>query len=218
MRRNRIIIVLVLLVLIFIIGYGIYPIYQSLTDVYNISRIKEFIENIGFFGVFVLLIIQILQVFIAIIPGEPIEVLAGVMYGTYFGAILCLIGIVIANTIIFYFSRKYGIEHLKKTKLYNKVYNHELLKNPLKLERLIFILYLIPGTPKDILAYVCAFSKVRFKDFIILSTLARVPSIITSTLAGTNIINGNIKFTIIIFTITLILGLMGINYQIKKND
>ena len=88
-----------------------------------------------------------------------------------------------------------------------------------KLETVIFILYLIPGTPKDVLSYIVPLTDIKPLNFFILLTLARIPSIISSTFAGANLAEGNWFMTIMIFLITAIIGLIGIYFNesfIKK--
>ncbi|MEG2088368.1 MAG: VTT domain-containing protein, partial [Angelakisella sp.] len=157
-----------------------------------------------------------LQIVVAVIPGEPIEVVAGAMYGIWGGLAVCLTGVLVGSAGIFWAVRRLGRERLRKTKLYPKLMNYKFLSNEEKLEAIVFLLYLIPGTPKDMLVYVCALTELPMRSFLLISTLARIPSVITSTMAGATFISGNYLLTIAIFVMTGLAGLMGIWYHNKR--
>ena len=81
----------------------------------------------------------------------------------------------------------------------------------------MFLLFLIPGTPKDLLVYIAALLPIKPLRFIIISTIARVPSIISSTLVGDNLIAGNWKVSIIVYIVTF--AIVGISiFLINKFD
>ncbi len=186
------------------------PVIPSLADEKTRDAFAEFIESLGFFGVFVMLAIQVLQIIVAIIPGEPIELLMGLMYGTVGGMALTLLGIVIGQTIVFFLVKRFGISFAGKFVNVKKFEELSFIKNASKRDSLIFILFFIPGTPKDVLTYFAGFTGIPFLRFVILSTLARIPSIITSTWAGASIGDGDFMKTVIIFAVTGVLGLAGI--------
>ena len=73
----------------------------------------------------------------------------------------------------------------------------------------MLILFLIPGTPKDLLVYIAGLLPLKPLRFILISTFARIPSMISSTMAGASIVEGNLKLGIILYTITfLIVGIV----------
>ncbi len=178
--------------------------------------LAKFVNSVGVWGMLVLFMVQCLQIVIAIIPGEPIELVAGAMYGTFGGMAICLFGILVSSGIMFYFTRKLGKEKIKHSKIYPKITKYSFLTNEKKLESMVFVLYFIPGTPKDLLVYICALTDISFKRFLILSTVARIPSVITSTMAGASFATGNHLLMIVIFIITGIAGALGIWYHNKK--
>ncbi|MEG2074322.1 MAG: TVP38/TMEM64 family protein [Angelakisella sp.] len=179
------------------------------------TQLESFVKSAGIWGVGALFLLQVSQIIIAVIPGEPVEIAAGAMYGTVGGLIVCMCGILFGSALIFCLVRKLGRERVSKTKLYPKLMAYDFLQNDEKLEAMVFLLYLIPGTPKDILVYVCALTKLSMKSFLTVSTVARIPSVITSTMAGASFATGNYMATISIFLFTAIAGLCGIHYHNK---
>ncbi len=186
------------------------PLVVSLNNPDVQAEFQAFIESLGVFGVLAMLLLQILQIIVAIIPGEPIEILMGVMYGTFGGLFLTLLGILIGQTIVFFAVKKLGIKFAARFVDVKKFSELSFLKSPEKRDSLIFLLFFIPGTPKDILTYFAPFTDINFARFIIIATLARIPSVISSTWAGSSISDGSIQKTVIIFALTGIIGIMGI--------
>mgnify|MGYP002589264205 CR=1 FL=1 len=105
-------------------------------------------------GLLVVLGIQILQVVIAFIPGEPVEIFSGALYGTVGGLLICLSGCMIASTIIFALSKRYGKPLFYSLFSKEKVQGWKWLQDSRKCSMVTFILFLIPGTPKDMLTYI----------------------------------------------------------------
>lgn len=194
------------------------PAVLSLTEPENQQRLAEFIDRLGFFGVLAMLLLQILQIIVAIIPGEPIELLMGLMFGTWRGLFITLLGILIGSTAVFFLVKKLGkpfAERFVDTKGFEKL---KFLHDSARRDALIFILFLIPGTPKDVLTYFAPFTNIKFSRFLPLSTLARIPSILSSTLVGATVGDGKLWQSAIIFAVTGIIGIAGIfiNSRLQK--
>ena len=168
----------------------------------------------GLKGIAVFLGLQILQILVAVIPGEPIEIMAGVLYGTLGGTIICLFGALLGSVLIYYFVKGIGNNPLKN----EKHHKYRVLTDLQKAEVLLFLLFLLPGTPKDILLYFAPFLPVRPKNFFVLSTLARIPSVASSTFAGANLAQGDLGVTLAVFLVTGAAGLLGILYHQKLLD
>ena len=81
------------------------------------------------------------------------------------------------------------------------------LNDPAKRDSFIFLLFFIPGTPKDVLTYFAPLTGIPFVRFITIATLARIPSVVTSTLVGSSASNGEF---LIVFAITGVVGIAGI--------
>ena len=186
------------------------PNIYKLIDKDNQDNLINKIRNKGINGWFIFLLIQILQVVISFIPGEPIEVIGGVIYGAFGGLLTCMLGCLIGSMIVYFLSFKIGKSFIKlfvKEKDFNEV---KFLKNEKRVEELVFIFYFIPGTPKDIITYLAPYTKIKPLKFFIISTFARIPSIITSTWAGSSISKNNWGLTIGVFLGTFLIALLGL--------
>lgn len=198
-RNARIfrVLILVLVVVIFIIAtINFFPIIKNLATPEGKIEFKDKIQNSGFLGMLLLFGLQVAQIFLFIIPGEPIEILAGMCYGGFGGTIFILVSSAIISIAIFFLvrtlGRKFVYEFSDEEKV-KKIENSKLFQDPKKVEVLMLILFLLPGTPKDLLVYIAGLLPIKPWKFIVISTLARIPSIVSSTYAGEKILAGNLK-------------------------
>jgi uncharacterized membrane protein YdjX (TVP38/TMEM64 family) len=176
----------------------------------NLSKLGEFIESFGIWGAVIALLKQVLQVVLAVIPGEPIEIVMGVLYGTVGGCLMCLVGIAIGSCVVFLSVRRLGKNAVEKVMSNEKYKKLKFLNDPSRRDVLLFILMFIPGTPKDTLTYFAPFTGIPFVRYIIISTVARIPSIISSSYIGSSIMGGNFVRSIIAFAVVGAVSLVGI--------
>lgn len=198
----------------------LFPLVLSLRDAQSRARFAEFIDSVGIFGVIIMFLLQALQIAVAFIPGEPIEILMGMMYGTFGGLALSLAGVAAGQSLVFFLVKKYGVGFARRFVDVEKFKSLKFLKDPAKRDGLIFLLFFIPGTPKDILVYFAPFTDIGFLRFLVIATFSRIPSVITSTWAGATLSEGSFLKTVIIFAVTGLIGIGGIfiNKRLTKNS
>jgi len=181
------------------------------------EKFKAFINQFGAFGIVVMFLIQVAQIIVALIPGEVVEFMAGCMYGWLGGLLLCLVGVAVGQTIIFGLVKWLGkdfVEAAAGSKAMDKL---KFLKDEKKLRLIIFFLFFIPGTPKDMITYIVPFTKIKLRDFIVLTLIARIPSIVSSTYAGEALVENDYKTLIIAYGAILIVSLIRIGiYKIYE--
>ena len=203
-------IILAILVLTLFIGITTYlfPVMKDLSSIEGQIAFKEKVDNSGMFGLLSLFGLQVAQIFLIIVPGEPIEILAGMCYGGFLGTIFIIVSAFIISTTIFFLVRKFGrkfVYDFCDEKKVAKIENSKLFQNPKKIELIMLILFLIPGTSKDLLVYIAGLLPIKPIRFILISSLARFPSVILSTLAGENLAIGDWKMSIILYAAVLII-------------
>ncbi len=224
-RKNKVKIFkifLTIIVLSLFLGIIIYlfPIMRDLSTLEGQIAFKEKVENSGVLGMLSLFGLQVAQIFLIIVPGEPIEILAGMCYGSLWGTVFIMVSACIISTSIFLLVRKFGrkfVYDFCDKKKVEKIENSKVFQNPKKIEFIMLILFLIPGTPKDLLVYVAGLLPIKPLKFIIISTFARFPSVITSTLAGEQLAIGDWKMSIILYVAILILVALAV-FIINKFD
>ncbi len=203
------IIVLIAVVLILIVAtIQLWPMMRNLASKEGRIDFKEKIQGTGIVGFMMLMGLELAQVFLAILPGEPLEILAGMCYGPVGGTLFVLFSVFVSTTLLYFIVRKFGkkfiYEFVSKERI-DKIENSKIFNNPKKIEKILIIIFFIPGTPKDFLVYLGGILPVKPLHFILISTFARFPSIISSTLAGNNIINGSWKIAVILYGAVLLL-------------
>ena len=185
------------------------PLAKGFADVQAIDALKE---NFGGLSVLVLFVIQVLQIVVALIPGEVVEFSSGVLFGALWGTVLCMSGILVGQYLIFILVKKWGGDVISPDMNFLKQFT--FLKDRRKVEFLTFILFFLPGTPKDMLTYFMPATSIDLKSFLFITLLARIPSVVSSTIAGSMYAKGNIKLTLFIYIVVAIVSAMG--YLIYK--
>ncbi len=170
----------------------------------------EYLRSFGIFSSFVLLSFQILQVFVAIIPGEVIEITAGLLLPPFFACIVVYLGVFLATSLIFFLMRKMGSKFSRIFVSEEKLRSLRFINSKEKLKKSAFLLFLIPGTPKDLLTYFFALTPFKFSDFAIITMIARFPSVISSVIGGRFVGEGEYVNAIIVFAVTALISLIGI--------
>lgn len=215
-RKNKVKILKILMLviaIIIIVGIFIYliPVMTNLSTPEGQAEFKEKVNSSGFLGLLSLFGLQLAQIFLIILPGEPVEILAGMCYGGVGGLIFITVSVFIISSLIFFMVRRLGrrfVYDFCDEEKVKKIENSKLFKNPEKVEWIMFILFIIPGTPKDLLVYIAALLPIKPLRFILISTFARFPSVISSTFAGDTLLKGNWHLSIIIYAVTfLVVGI-----------
>ena len=197
----------VILIVLAVFFWRIAPFMKDLSTTEGQIAFRNKINSMGFLGLLLLFSLQVLQILLVVLPGEPFEVLAGMCYGTWGGWLFITLSVLITTIIIFFSVRKLGKKYLynffKKEKV-EKIMNSKLLKNETNLEMVLCLIFLLPGTPKDLFVYIGGLLPVKPLRFILIATLVRFPSVITSTMVGANITKGNWKISLLIYLLTFV--------------
>lgn len=179
------------------------------------DQLKDQILSFGIWGWLVFAAIQLFQIIFAVIPGEPIEVIGGVLYGPWGGLLACQLGALAGTVLVYYLVKSLGYSFINSMVNIKDTNKFKFLHNNKKLNLIVFILFFIPGTPKDVLTYLIPLTEIRPLQYFVITTIARIPSIITSTFAGSAIDNGQWTQMILIFAITGAVAILGIIFNDK---
>jgi uncharacterized membrane protein YdjX (TVP38/TMEM64 family) len=152
---------------------------------------------------------------IVVIPGEIIQIGGGYIYGTFWGTSYLFVGLVIGTVLVFFTTRIFGYSAIKIFVSPKKLEKFNYLINDPKSEIIMFLLYLIPGIPKDTLTYIAGLTPIAPLRFLLLSSLARLPGLIGSCYIGANLQSHNYRHVIIASTLAVILFVVGLIYKDK---
>lgn len=167
----------------------------------NIEKMRIFVADHWIIGSLIFIGVCMIQVVIALIPGEAVEIAAGVIFGSWLGTLLCLVGITLGSIVVILLVRKFGRKFVESLYPREKIDSLPILNDPKKRNTTIFLLFLIPGTPKDLVTYIVGLTEVSIPMYVLLTTVARIPSILMSTLGGDAFGEGKIIKGILIFAI-----------------
>ena len=173
------------------------------------DRFKSWIDGFGIWGIVVFVAIRVVQTVFKFIPTEPIEIGAGLVWGWFGGFLLCLLGNIIGSVIILFMTQRIGTRILRIFRLENKLQSMRFLQDREKRNRLLFIFYLVPGTPKDTMTYFAGLTDINWIEFMILSSIARIPAIVSSTICGDFLGANNFKVAAIVFIVSALLSIPG---------
>lgn len=219
-KNFKIVLTIAIILILIIFIWKLAPFIKELSTEQGQIAFKNKISDMGFLGIILLLGLQILQILLVILPGEPFEVLAGMCYGAWGGALFITVSVFITTTIIFFTVRKLGRKYLynffQKERV-DKIMKNKLLKNPRNLEMILCILFFLPVTPKDLFVYIGGLLPIKPLRFILISTLVRFPSVITSTMVGANISKGNWGISLSIYLVTFVIAMVAI-YLVSLKD
>lgn len=161
----------------------------------------------------------IFQVLLAVIPGEPFEIAAGYAFGSLDGTVLTLIGAVAGSMLTFWLVRKFGMRLVRVFFSEEKIASVRFLRSSAKRDLIFLIVYMLPGSPKDLLGYVAGLTDIRFPTWLVICTLGRLPSLVSSAVCGAALGTKNYVLAAIVFSATFgvsIVGLLIYNHISKK--
>lgn len=182
---------------------------------------RDYIRSFGPAGWLVLLGLQFLQVFVALIPGELLETGAGYAFGPVWGTLICYAGVAMASALVFLLTRRFGVKLVEVFISREKINQLSFLRTERKRNTLVFLLFLIPGTPKDLLTYFVGLTDMKLGSFLLISLIARLPSVLSSTAGGHLLGEGNYVGALWLYGITgavSVAGLLIYNAIMRKKQ
>lgn len=163
----------------------------------------------------VFVFIRAFQTVIKIIPAEPLEIGSGYVWGTFGGFFYCMLGTEIGSLIILTLTRLFGVRFVNLFVDTNKINEWAFIKDSKRKYLLLFIIYLIPGTPKDIITYFIGLTDTKILPFLVITGIARIPAIISSTYCGSRLIDNNYTLFIVVFALITVASALGTYFGTK---
>lgn len=135
--------------------------------------------------------VNVLQIVLAFLPGEPVELASGYALGFFEGTAACLAASAIGTSIIYLAVRRWGRRVVDLFFDQGYFERFDWLHRTRRLELIMLVVFLIPGTPKDFLTYFAGLTDMRFGTALAIATFGRIPSIVTSTIAASSFASGD---------------------------
>lgn len=174
------------------------------------EQFRQWVDSHGILGEITYMLMVILQVIIALIPGEPLEIAGGYAFGAVEGTILCLAAGGIGSAIVFFLVRRFGIRLVEVFFPREKLRQLNFLRSSPRRTVLFLLIFMVPGTPKDLLCWFVGLTDMKLPVLLLICTLGRLPAVITSTVGGNALGDERYWFAVIIFAATFVLSITGL--------
>lgn len=173
------------------------------------ERFQNWIQGKGVWGILVFVLMSFLQVFAAIIPGGPFSAAAGYAFGPFWGTVICVVSTSVAAVLLVLLVRRFGPRVLR---LFTDKSPEDLplFRDTKRLEWLLLLIFLIPGTPKDVITYAVGLSKISLWSWFAINLIGRIPGIALSALGGSSLSRGDYGLVIGVTAVLAVLYLVGL--------
>ena len=173
------------------------------------EQFRSWVDGHGALGWVAYAAMVFLQVVVAVIPGEPLEIAGGYAFGAWVGTLLCLAGAVLGSAAVFALVRRWGRPLAEVVFPKEKLDKLQFLHSSPKRTALLWLIFTAPGTPKDLLCYFAGLTDMKWRTWLLIATVGRLPSIVTSTVGGSALGEQNYRAAVIAFAIALAVAAMG---------
>ena len=185
------------------------------------DKLRDWVEGHGVWGMLAYMGMVAVQVLAALIPGEPLEIAGGYAFGAVKGTLLCLLAASLGSAAVICLVRRYGLRLVEVFFPKKKIQSLRFLRSSPKRTLLFLLIFMLPGTPKDLLCYYAGLTDMKLPVLLIICSLGRLPSIVTSTAGGDALGTESYLFAVIIFAATFVLSALGLfiyNMLCKRHE
>ncbi len=200
-------IILFILTLFIIFWFAGRPMLKFLSEP---EKYRVWVDSRGFTAYAAFVGMMALQVIIAFIPGEPLEIAAGYSFGVLGGTLVCLAGAVVGSAAVYIFVKRVGIKAIEVFFTKEKIQSVKFIKDSKKLNLLVFVLFLIPGSPKDLMTYFIGLTPMKMTTWLLITAVARIPSVITSTIGGNALGVKQYMTVVVAFSAAVVISIAGV--------
>lgn len=188
---------------------------ELLTVVSDRETFRQWLESLPIPSDLAFVLIRAFQTVIKIIPAEPLEIGSGYIWGTWGGFAYCMIGTEIGSLIIILLTKIFGIRFVNLFADVSKINEWSFIKDSKKRWVLLFIIYVIPGTPKDLITYFIGLTDIKIIPFLLITGIARIPAIISSTYCGNTLVDKNYMLFAVVFAVITVVSAAGTYIGLK---
>ena len=205
-----------LLLLVIIIGIPAYIFFfqkDLIDDFSSVKDVEDFFLQYRHQSILIYMGLQILQIVICILPGQALQFAAGYLFHFWLGFALTMSGAFLGTIITYYLAKVLG--HDAMHMIFGEEKINDMLRriNSKKGVAIVFLIYLIPGIPKDLCTYAAGLSEMKIKPFLILSLVGRAPGMAASLLVGQQVNIGGYMSAAIIAGAVVVVFILGVLFR-----
>lgn len=171
----------------------------------------QLILKYGTIGPLVIIVLVILEVVIAPAPGNIIPLVAGAIYGIFFGTIFTWIGNVIGSSMAFWIARKLGRPIVKKIISEQRIRHFDNFLHRNKF--LVWIVYILPIFPVDLISYAIGFSTMKFRRFLLIIAIGFIPYLLILNFFGRQLLFSSGASRLVYASIIMLIVLVGVSVE-----
>jgi uncharacterized membrane protein YdjX (TVP38/TMEM64 family) len=204
--RRRFIVHLCMLVLAFVVATVLIRRHAAfLTDT---QALRELIRGYGIWAPVVLILLQTVQVVAAPIPGQVLAVVAGYLFGAWWGTLYNMIGITIGSTIAFWISRRYGRAYVENIVHEEALGRFDAVSDDYGRSALFFF-FLVPGLPDDVICFAGGLTDIPLWQLIVLAVVGRAPAFFLVNVVGNLLGTDNVPAAVGLAVILVVISVLG---------
>ena len=174
---------------------------------------QEWITQYGFWAPLVYVGVQVFQVVIFVVPGDVVQIAGGYLFGVVPGVIYSLAGIALGSAIDFSVSRLLGRPFVEGVFGAERVAAFDRVTESSQARTGFFLLFVIPGLPKDVLVYLAGVSTLRFPSFLLVTMAGRLPGILGSAIIGDSAARERWFLSAFVFGLAVVLFVLGLLFR-----
>ena len=177
------------------------------------ENIQRTVEGWGVAAPLAFVALQFVQVVVFVIPGEVPQIAGGFLFGLVKGSLYSVVGILLGSSFNFVLARLLGVPFVRTLFKEKQLHKFDKITNSPRTQIAFFLLFAIPGIPKDILCYVAGLTSMRFVAFLLISTVGRLPGIIGSAGMGDAAASSRWVLAGVIMAVATVLFVLGLIYR-----
>ncbi|MBP5270139.1 MAG: TVP38/TMEM64 family protein [Clostridia bacterium] len=174
------------------------------------EKFAEWVEGYGIWGKLIYSAAVVWQIIVPVLPGELFEIAAGYAFGAVRGTLWCMAAEAAGSVAVLLLTRRFGQPLLEIFFKKEKIESSRFLTGSKRKALLFSLLFVLPGTPKDLMCYYAGLTGLPLPLLLAVCTLGRFPAVVTSTLGGAGLGSRRYLFAVIVFAVTAIVSLAGV--------
>ena len=209
---------LLLVIVVAIPAYIFFFHHDLIEDFSSLQDVEDFFLKYRHKSMLIYFGLQILQIVICILPGQTMQFAAGYLFHFWIGLGIAACGAFIGTIIAYYLAKILGRDAMFM--IFGEEKINDMLKkiNSKKGVAIVFLIYLIPGIPKDLCTYAAGLSQMKLKPFLIISMVGRAPGMIGSLIMGQQVNVGGYTSAAIIAGCFVVMFILGILFRKKVTN
>ena len=204
---------LLLLLIVFLFSGKNFEVLKEISNT-NASKqeVRAAIGKLGIRSYIVVGLLSMVQVVFTFVPAEPLHVISGISFGLIKGTVVCLIGILIGNTIIYILNKIFG-DKLKDFFSSNINFDFNSAKASKRITLIVILLYCLPAIPYGIICFFAASMNMKYPKYILITGLGAIPSLILDVGLGHITMATSWIVSIIVFAVIVILLILMVKFK-----